>query len=115
MPDARIAHEESFGPVVTVAPVDSDAAAVSAINASRFGLTASIWTDEANVANNTTNNIVDNIGRQLEVGTWYVNRCDYLAPCLPWSGRKESGLGCSLGELGFHEVSRPKACLKQAL
>ncbi len=38
-----------------------------------------------------------------------MNRCDYLDPALPWSGRKDSGQGVSLSALGFEGLTRPKS------
>lgn len=80
--------------------VKSDQEAVSLINDSEFGLTASIWTcDSVSAAK---------IGDQLEVGTVFMNRCDYLDPSLPWIGVKNSGRGCTLSSLGFDQLTRPK-------
>eukprot|EP01096_Ripella_sp_DP13-Kostka_P018279 TRINITY_DN9844_c0_g1_i1.p1 TRINITY_DN9844_c0_g1~~TRINITY_DN9844_c0_g1_i1.p1 ORF type:complete len:486 (+),score=240.86 TRINITY_DN9844_c0_g1_i1:55-1458(+) len=82
-----------FGPMVVVTPVKTDEEAVARINNSDYGLTASIYTnDQARAAR---------IAPLLNVGTVYVNRCDYLDPELPWSGRKQSGNGKSLGTYGF--------------
>jgi hypothetical protein len=39
----------------------------------------------------------------------FMNRCDYLDPALPWSGRKDSGRGVGLGALGFDALTQPKA------
>ena len=46
---------------------------------------------------------------QLDAGTVYANRCDYLDPLLPWVGVKDSGKGCSLSRLGFQHLTRPKS------
>jgi acyl-CoA reductase-like NAD-dependent aldehyde dehydrogenase len=46
---------------------------------------------------------------QLDAGTVYANRCDYLDPLLPWVGVKDSGKGCSLSHLGFRHLTRPKS------
>ena len=63
-------RDESFGPVVGVMPVASDSEAVALMNDSDFGLTASLWTADVEAA--------ADIGRQIETGTIYMNRCDYL-------------------------------------
>ena len=99
--DARVMREESFGPLVAVATATDDEAAVAAVNDSRYGLTASVWSRDVNAARA--------IGRQLEVGTVFLNRCDYLDPALPWSGWKDSGVGLSLSELGFDRLTRTRA------
>lgn len=97
----RVMTEESFGPVVGIMRVESDAEAVELINDSRFGLTASIWTADESAALQ--------LGDQLEVGTVFMNRCDYLDPELPWTGVKDSGRGYTLSRLGFDHLTRPKS------
>ena len=97
----RVMTEETFGPVVGVMPVESDAEAVERMNDSAYGLTASIWTADVDAALA--------IGDRVETGTWYLNRCDYLDPALAWTGVKDSGRGVSLSVLGFRAVTRPKS------
>ena len=93
--------EESFGPVVGIQPVKDDAEAIRLMNDSRYGLTASIWTRDAEAALR--------IGAQVETGTWFMNRCDYLDPALAWTGVKDSGRGCTLSRLGLEAFTRPKS------
>ena len=96
-----IAEEESFGPVAIVEQVEGDEEAVERMNASRYGLSASLWTrSEARAVA---------LGRRLEAGTVYMNRCDYLDPALPWVGWKQSGLGLSLSRHGLLALTRPKS------
>lgn len=96
-----IMTQETFGPVVGVMGFQTEAEAVRLANDSAYGLTASIWTEDFDRA--------QSIGQQLEVGTVFMNRCDYLDPALAWTGVKDSGHGCSLSELGFAAVTRPKS------
>ena len=96
-------RDESFGPVVGVVPVATDAEAEELINDSPYGLTASVWTRDSNRARG--------IGDRLNVGTVYQNRCDYLDPALPWSGRGESGAGISLSHLAYASFNHPKSRL----
>ena len=93
--------EESFGPVVGIQPVKDDEEAISLMNDSRYGLTASIWTQDADAALR--------IGERVETGTWFMNRCDYLDPALAWTGVKDSGRGCTLSKLGLETFTRPKS------
>jgi len=93
--------EETFGPVVGIQPVKGDEEAIALMNDSRYGLTASIWTKDADAALR--------IGERVETGTWFMNRCDYLDPALAWTGVKDSGRGCTLSRLGFEAFTRPKS------
>lgn len=81
--------------------VFSDAEAIALMNDSKYGLTASIWTKNTDVA--------IEIGNELETGTVFLNRCDYLDPALPWVGVKNSGRGCTLSAYGFAALTRPKS------
>jgi acyl-CoA reductase-like NAD-dependent aldehyde dehydrogenase len=97
----RIMSDETFGPAVGVMPVSSDEEAVRLMNDSRYGLTAAIWTSDVDAA--------IRIGDQIETGTWFMNRCDYLDPALAWTGVKDSGRGCSLSRLQYEHLTRPKS------
>jgi len=94
-------QEESFGPLVPVRAVDSDADALAQMNASRYGLTASVWTRSRERA--------EWFAGRLQAGTIYQNRCDYLDPGLPWTGVKDSGRGSSLSRYGYYCLTRPKS------
>jgi acyl-CoA reductase-like NAD-dependent aldehyde dehydrogenase len=96
-----VMQEESFGPILGVRAVDSDDEAVALMNDSKYGLTAALWTESPERA--------ERIGRQLEAGTVFMNRCDYLDPALPWTGVKDSGKGASLSPWGFASVTRRKS------
>lgn len=97
----RVMTEESFGPVVGIMPVRGDAEAIALMNDCRYGLTASIWTGDVAAA--------EAIGAELESGTVFMNRADYLDPALCWTGVKETGRGASLSHLGYLAVTRPKS------
>jgi acyl-CoA reductase-like NAD-dependent aldehyde dehydrogenase len=97
----RIMSEETFGPAVGIMQVRDDAEAIALMNDSAYGLTASVWTTDVEHA--------QQIGTQVETGTWFMNRCDYLDPELAWVGVKDSGRGCSLSVLGYAQLTRPKS------
>ncbi|WP_237153140.1 aldehyde dehydrogenase family protein [Oryzibacter oryziterrae] len=93
--------EETFGPAVGIMKVKDDAEAVQLMNDSKYGLTCALWTEDLDAAGA--------IGAQLETGTVFTNRCDYLDPALTWTGVKDTGRGAALSELGFHGLTRPKS------
>ncbi|MHA6265093.1 aldehyde dehydrogenase family protein [Arenibacterium sp. CAU 1754] len=97
----RVMREESFGPVVGIMPVSSDDEALALMNDSDFGLTASLWTNDIDRA--------ERLGAQIETGTVFMNRADYLDPALCWTGCKMTGKGGSLSQLGYHNLTRPKS------
>ncbi len=96
-----VMREESFGPVVGIMKVADDDEAVTLMNDSPYGLTASIWTDDLDAAGK--------LGARIETGTVYANRCDYLDPALVWTGVKETGKGGALSEIGYQNLSQPKS------
>ena len=97
----RVMRDESFGPVVGIMSVKDDAEAITLMNDSPYGLTASLWTQDIDAANT--------IGAQLETGTVFMNRCDYLDPALCWTGCKDTGRGTGLSVIGYHALTRPKS------
>jgi len=93
--------EENFGPIFGVMPVSSDAEAVELMNDSPYGLTASVWTKSQERA--------AKLAPQIETGTVFMNRCDYLDPYLAWTGVKDTGKGVTLSRHGFSAVTRLKS------
>lgn len=99
--DMRVMRDESFGPVVGIMPVKDDAEAIRLMNDSHFGLTASVWTRDVARA--------EAIADQIETGTVFMNRADYLDPGLCWTGCKDTGRGGGLSLIGYHNLTRPKS------
>jgi len=97
----RLMSEESFAPVIGIMRVMSDEEAVALMNDSEYGLTAAIWTSDAEAA--------ISIGERVDTGTWFMNRCDYLDPALAWTGVRNSGRGCTLSVVGYEQLTRPKS------
>jgi acyl-CoA reductase-like NAD-dependent aldehyde dehydrogenase len=97
----RVMREESFGPIIGIAPVASDAEAVARMNATEFGLTAAVYTADRTRA--------EALLARLDTGTAYWNCCDRVSPRLPWTGRGASGLGVTLAREGVAAFLRPKA------
>ncbi len=99
--DMRVMRDESFGPVVGIMKVASDDEAIALMNDSEFGLTASLWTRDVDRA--------ARVGDQIETGTVFMNRADYLDPGLCWTGCKNTGRGGGLSVIGYHNLTRPKS------
>ncbi|KAJ5560586.1 hypothetical protein N7513_002985 [Penicillium frequentans] len=93
--------EETFGPVMPIMKVSSDDEAVQLMNDSDYGLTASVWTKDIAAGEE----LID----RIEAGTVFVNRCDYPAPDLAWTGWKMSGLGCTLGPRAYDGFTKLKS------
>jgi len=96
-----VMREEIFGPVAGVMKVRDDDESIALMNDNPFGLTAAIWTQDADAA--------VAIGDRVDTGTWFMNRCDYLDPALAWVGVKDSGRGCTLSRVGYEHLTRPKS------
>jgi acyl-CoA reductase-like NAD-dependent aldehyde dehydrogenase len=96
-----VMRDESFGPVAGIMKVSGDEEAIQLMNDSRFGLTASIWSADVAAAHD--------IAAELETGTIFLNRCDYLDPALAWTGVKDTGRGATLSPLGYAHLTRPKS------
>jgi acyl-CoA reductase-like NAD-dependent aldehyde dehydrogenase len=99
--DALVMQEESFGPLLPVLAVADDEEAVARMNDTHYGLTASVWTRDPDRA--------DRFAREVQAGTIYQNRCDFLDPALPWTGYRDSGKGSTLSRYGFFHLTRRKS------
>lgn len=99
--NAVVMQEESFGPLLPVLAVDSDDEAIQHMNDTHYGLTASVWTRDRERA--------ERFGREVQAGTIYQNRCDFLDPALPWTGYLDSGKGSTLSKYGFFHLTKRKS------
>ena len=100
-PSMLVMREESFGPIIGIQSVADDAAAITQMNDSEYGLTAGVYTHDAARARRVLS--------RLHAGSVYWNCCDRVSPRLPWSGVKHSGIGLTLGTMGIETFTRPKA------
>jgi acyl-CoA reductase-like NAD-dependent aldehyde dehydrogenase len=94
-------REESFGPVIGVMRVKDDAEAQQLMNDTEYGLTAAVYCRDEQRARR--------ILQGVNAGSAYINCCDRVSPRLPWSGRRNSGVGLTLSKYGIEAFTRPKA------
>jgi len=96
-----VMRDESFGPIIGIQIVQSDDEAVRSMNDTEYGLTAAVYTKSRERA--------ERILRRVNAGSAYWNCCDRVAPALPWTGRKHSGIGSTLSLHGIRAFVQPKA------
>ena len=99
--DMLLMREESFGPVIGIAPVDDDDEAVRRMNDNDYGLTAGVYSASRDRARG--------ILSRVDAGSVYWNCCDRVSPRLPWSGFGDSGIGLTLSTYGIQAFTRPRA------
>jgi len=99
--DMELMKEESFGPIIGIQKVGSDAEAVRLMNDTRYGLTAGVYTRDESRATALL--------AQVNAGSVYWNCCDRVSPRLPWSGVGDSGVGLTLSTYGIDTFTRTKA------
>lgn len=97
----ELMKEESFGPIIGIQKVASDAEAVELMNDTSYGLTAGVYTKDAARA--------QKLLARVHAGSVYWNCCDRVSPRLPWSGVGHSGIGLTLSTYGIETFTRPKA------
>jgi aldehyde dehydrogenase (NAD+) len=99
-PDATIAQEEIFGPVLAVLPYENDEDAVRIANNSKYGLSGAVFSASLERA--------EKMARRIRTGTVSVNGGLWFGPDSPFGGYKQSGLGREHGLEGFEEYLQSK-------
>ena len=99
--EMSLMRDESFGPVIGIMKVKNDEEAVQLMQDTEYGLTASVYSNSKERA--------ENILQQVNTGTGYWNCCDRVSAAVPWSGRKHSGFGSTLSHTGLRAFTKPKA------
>ncbi|GAA5050686.1 aldehyde dehydrogenase (NAD+) [Thermocatellispora tengchongensis] len=99
-PDATVAQEEIFGPVLSVIPFRDDDEALRIANNSRYGLSGAVWSADPDRALN--------FARRVRTGTITVNGGAYN-PLAPFGGYKQSGIGREMGRYGLEEFCEIKS------
>lgn len=103
--DTPLVAQETFGPVIPVLAVESVEDAISRANASRYGLTASVWTRDVFRG--------EAIAKRLNAGVVTVNNHSFTGaiPSAPWGGVGESGWGVTGSPLALDALTRPRFVL----
>ncbi len=99
--DMSIVREEIFGPVMTVLEFDSEAEAISRANATEFGLSAAVFSQDVTRAHRVI--------AQLEAGTCWINHYNVTPVELPFGGVKMSGLGRENGRAAIEHYTQLKS------
>lgn len=96
----RLVDEEQFGPVLPILPFRDEEDAIARANASRYGLSGSVWTRD--LAHGQA------LAAKLEVGTAWVNKHLAPSPDAPFGGAKESGIGRIGAKFGARAYMEPQ-------
>ena len=90
-----------IGPIIGIQKVNSDEEALALMQDTEYGLTSAVFSSNKERA--------EIVLSQLNTGTVYWNCCDRVSPNVPWSGRKNSGLGTTLSYMGIRAFVQPKS------
>ncbi|MEO1226544.1 MAG: NAD-dependent succinate-semialdehyde dehydrogenase [Pseudomonadota bacterium] len=104
--NARILHEETFGPVAAFTPFSDEDEAVRRANASEYGLIAYLHTQDEDR--------IDRITRALQYGMLAINRTEITGAEIPFGGVKQSGIGREGTRLGMEAFTEIKYVCKRA-
>ena len=99
--EMEVMKEESFGPIIGIQRVADDREAIQLMKDTTYGLTAAVFCLDKERALR--------ILEAMDTGTVYWNCCDRVSPNVPWSGRRNSGLGSTLSFQGIRAFVQPKA------
>ena len=103
--DSRIVKEEQFGPILPLLRFDDVDEVIERVNASEYGLGASIWTGNPDAAMD--------IAARIASGTVWINETQHLTPLAAFGGMKQSGLGVEGGFEGLMEYTNAQTITRR--
>jgi acyl-CoA reductase-like NAD-dependent aldehyde dehydrogenase len=98
--EARLVTEEQFGPIVPLLRFAETEDVIRRVNATSFGLAASVWSPDAAFASS--------LAERIDSGTVWVNEVQLLSAGVPFGGHKQSGIGVEGGQEGLLEYTNAK-------
>nr|WP_315593223.1 aldehyde dehydrogenase family protein [uncultured Cupriavidus sp.] len=98
---STLVDNETFGPVLPILSFGTDKEAIARANATSLGLGASVWGEDIAHA--------EQVARQLDAGTVWINRHVGVDPLVPFGGNKESGIGRQFGREGLLDFTESSA------
>ena len=101
--NSNIAQEELFGPVLSCIIFDTEEEAISLANDTKYGLAASIWTE--NLARGHS------IASKLDCGIIWINDHHKNDPSSPWGGFKNSGIGRENGYESYLQYTHTRSII----
>ncbi len=104
-PASTVAQEEIFGPVLVAMPFRTPAEAVDLANNTVYGLAASVWSENLNLA--------FDIASRVKAGTVWINCTNQFDASSGFGGYRESGFGREGGLEGLHEYVKPRHHVKR--
>ncbi len=88
-PDAQIAQEEIFGPVLSVIDFDDEREAIEIANRTSYGLAAALWTNDLSQAHR--------MAAAIDSSFVWINCTNFWGPSIPYEGHRQSGVGVDMG------------------
>ncbi|EAQ6012976.1 aldehyde dehydrogenase family protein, partial [Salmonella enterica] len=101
--NSTLMHEETFGPVCSFIGYQNEKEALSHINASPFGLAASVWSENMSKALR--------YAEDIDAGMVWVNMHTFLDPAVPFGGMKGSGIGREFGSAFIDDYTELKSVM----
>lgn len=100
-----LVRDETFGPILPIAAFDTEDEAIARANASRYGLTASLWTRDVRKAKR--------LAHRMRAGVVTINNHAFTGalPSAPWGGQGETGWGITGSPRALDALTRPRFVL----